>query len=342
MAYHTKATIRESSENHAKVKERMTLVTKRLRITEEQQPYAVDKELKEYLENETAKAVSALSKYFKSLEAIEQFTSWTLDHVPNTEESWEVTGDGIQKAVMKRLQHVIAAWEENNHVFSDARTSMIQYLQQLNHTEEHLENLRWLGMDEFVARRSRSGCSRSSGNLSLSFTEKVNIGATSPIWVPVGLAVLVVSFPVLSTMLAKMKLTDWRKTREYEKDKCGFMANASREYLSEVADEQHLKSLVVEEFKADKLMFQQLKHEKRLQKELEDVYKPLCRRSVHLRDKLAFFGINEIGTMDISCDDLKWKEDGISRLGMGTFASVYRGTLKLQEETCARGSESVE
>ena len=328
MTYHTLTTIRQSSKNHAKVKERITLVTERLRIIEKQQ-YAEDKQLKEYLENETAKAVSALSKYLKSPDAIEQFTSWTLDHVPNTEGSWEMTLDGIQKALMKRLQDVIAAWEENNHVFSDARTSLFQYLQQrLNHAEGQPQNLESSDIDEDAA--SPSSDPLTSENLSL--TEKVVIGATSPIWVPVGLAVLLVSAPVISTMAAKEKLADWRKTREYEKDKCGFMANASREYLSEVADEQDLKSLVVEEFKAEKLLYQQLKDEKRLQKELEDVYKPLYKRSVHLIEKFASFGIDEIGTMDISCDDLEWKEDRSSLLGTGAFASVYRGTLKPQEE----------
>ena len=44
------------------------------------------------------------------------------------------------------------------------------------------------------------------------------------------------------------------------------------------------------------------------------------------------FGIKEVRTMDINCNDLEWKDDGNSLLGTGAFASVYRGKLKLQED----------
>ena len=47
---------------------------------------------------------------------------------------------------------------------------------------------------------------------------------------------------------------------------------------------------------------------------------------------MADFGIKEAGTMDISCEDLEWKDDRGSPLGSGSFASVYRGTSKLHEE----------
>ena len=45
---------------------------------------------------------------------------------------------------------------------------------------------------------------------------------------------------------------------------------------------------------------------------------------------MALFGIKEVRTMDISCDDLEWKDNAL--LGSGTFAAVYRGKLKIQGE----------
>ena len=44
---------------------------------------------------------------------------------------------------------------------------------------------------------------------------------------------------------------------------------------------------------------------------------------------MSDFGIKEVGTMDISWEDLGWKNDRGSPLGSGSFASFYRGTLKL-------------
>ena len=346
MAYHTKAFIRNSHKDREQVIERMKLITDRLQSIEKQQS-SVSTELKAYLENKTDNAVSALSKYLKSSDVGKQFTSWTSDDVPKSEESWEVTKNYIQKALTKRLQETIETWEERNHVFSDARTSLIQYFQQrFNYVEGQLRNL-----ESSVIADDAGGQSTSSlASEDFSVAEKVIIGVTSPIWVPVGLVVLVVSVPVVGAIALKEKLEDWSKTRQYKKDKCGFMEKASQEYLRDAAEEQNLKSFVVEQLKeaqvclrqvldripelieADKMLCQQLRDETRSKKEVEDFYRPLHDRSVKLREKMAVFGIKEVRTMDINCDDLEWKGDRSSLLGTGAFASVYQGTLKLQDQ----------
>ena len=342
MAYHTKAFIHNSHKDRSKVIERMMFITKRLVMIQKQHS-SVHVELQEYLENKTDNAVSALSKYLKSNDVVEQFTSWTFDDVPDTEERWEVTRSYIQKALTKRLQDVIAAWEEEHHVFADARTSLIQYFQQrFNFVEGQLRNLE----SSVVAEDAASPASGPLGTESFTVAERVIIGVTSPIWVPVGLVVLIVSVPVVGAMAVKERVQDWSKTREYEKDKRGFMANASKEYLTEAAEEQNLRSCVVEQLKesqvclkqvvaripelieADKLLCQQLRDENRSQKEIEDFYKPLYRKSLQLRERMALFGIKEVRTMDISCSDLEWNHDGSSLLGTGAFADVYRGKLK--------------
>ena len=346
MAYHTKAFLQNSNKDRQNVIARMMLITERLLMIEKQQS-SVNKELQAYLENKTDYAVSTLSKYLKSSDVVEKFTSWTLDDVPNTEESWEVTRNLIQKAIMKRLQDVIATWEEERHVFSDARTSLIQYFQErFNFVEGQLRNLE----SSVVAKEAASPSSDPLVPDNFSVAERVIIGVTSPIWVPVGLVVLIVSVPVVGAMAVKEKYEDWSKTREYEKDKSGFMAKTSKEYLTEAAEEQNLRSFVVEQLKecqvclkqvvdripelieADKMLCQQLRDENRSQKEIEDFYRPLYQRSLQLRDSMAMFGIKEVGTMDIRCNDLEWDEDGSSLLGTGAFASVYRGKLKLHEE----------
>ena len=322
------------------------LITERLLMIEKQQS-SVSQELQEYLENKTDFAVKELSKYLKSLDVVGKFTSWTLDDVPNAEEIWEVTRYFIQKAITKRLQDVIATWEEENHVFSDARTSLIQYFQdRFNFVEGQLRILK----SSVVAKDATSPSSDPLVPHNFSVAERVIIGVTSPIWVPVGLVVLIVSVPVVDAMAIKETYKDWSQTREYEKDKSGFMAKASKEYLTEASKEQNLRSFVVEQLKeclvclkqvvaripelieADKMLCQQLRDENRSQKEIEDFYRPLYQRSLQLRDHMAMFGIKEVQTMDISCNDLEWKEDGSSLLGTGAFASVYRGKLKLHEE----------
>ncbi len=352
MAYHTKAFVLNSHEDRANVIERMMLVTERLVMIEEQQS-SITNELQEYLENKTNIAVSALSQYLKSPDVVEKFTSWMLDDVPSTENSWEETKNYVQIALVKRLQNVIALWEEENGVFAEARTSLIKSFQQrFNFVEGQLRNLESSVLAEAAA--SPSSSLRLPDNLNiwspLSVAEKVIIGVTSPIWVPIGLVALIVSAPVVGVMAIVRSLQHWNKKREYERDKCGFMARASKGYLTESAEEQNLRSYVVEQLKesqvclkqavaripelieADKMLCQQLKDEERSQKEIEDLYQPLFERSLQLRGRTALFYIKEVRATDISCSNLEWKKDRSSLLGTGAFSFVYRGKLKLRGE----------
>ena len=344
MAFHTKAFIRNSSEDRKKVIDRMKFVTDRLQSIEREQG-TVGKQLQLHLQKMTDKAVSALSTYLKSSEVMQQFSSWTLDEVPKTKESWEITQNYIQNALRRRIREKIKEWEEKNHVFSNARASLIQNFQErFRYVEGQLRTLEGSVLAGGVA-RSASGRPVSDD---LSVAKKVMIGVTSPLWFPIGLVVLVVGVPVLGAIAFKGKLENWNKTRQYNNDKCAFMSKASQEYLNEVVQEQHLRPFVMEQLKEarvclkqvldripqlieeDKMLCQQLRDENRSKKEVEDFYKPLHEESVQLRDEMALFGIKEVRTMDISCDDLEWRDH--APLGSGAFAAVYRGKLKIRGE----------
>ena len=344
MALHTDAFIRNSSEDHKNVTKRMMTITDRLLSIERQQD-TISKGLQSHLENKTGHAVTALSTYLKSPEVMQQFSSWTLDDVPHTEESWERTKNYIQKALMKRLQEMIEKWEGKNHVFSDVRACLIRYFhEKFSYFEGQLKTLE----GSVLAGDAASSESDPLASDDFSVAEKVIIGVTSPIWVPVGLVVLVVSVPVVGAIAVKEKMENWNKTRQYNQDKCAFMAKASQEYLNEAAKEEHLQLFVMEQLKEaqvclqqvldriprlieeDKMLCQQLRDENRSKKEVEDFYKPLHKRSVQIRDEMALFGIKEVCTMDISCDDLEWQDH--APLGRGAFAAVYRGKLKIRGE----------
>ena len=352
MVFHTKAFINNSSKDCQEVFDRMILINERLRGIEEKEN-SVGRELQEYLENQTESAVTSLSKYLTSSEVVQKFTSWTLDDTPRAMGKWEVTKIYIQEALIitKRLQEFIAEWEEREQVFSSARGSLIQHFQQrYSYVVEQLENLESFVIAEDVPVLAND-CLPSE---KFSMASKVVIGVTSPIWVPIGVVAFVLSVPVVGVVAMKEKLGNWNKIRKYENDKCGFMAKASLEYLLEATKKQNLKSLVVEQLKearicleqvvnripelikADRILCQKLTNDSSSQKEL-DIYRPIHERSLQLRRKMAFFGIQEVSIMDISCDDLELRADKISPLGRDAFTTVHRGTLKMR-----RKDESVE
>ena len=126
------------------------------------------------------------------------------------------------------------------------------------------------------------------------------------------------------------------------------MAEASQEYLNKVAEEQHLKSFVMEQLKEaqvclrqvldripqlieeSKMLCQKLRDKNRSKKELKDFYKLLHEKSLQIRGEMALFGIKEVRAVDISCDDLEWQDH--APLGRGAYATVYRGKLKIRGE----------
>ena len=344
MALHTKAFIRNSSKDRKNVIDRMKFITDRLQSIGKEQGKEKRKQLQLHLQKMTDEAFNALSTYLKSPEVMQQFCSWTLDEVPRTNESWETTQIFIQSALMSRLQEKIEEWEEKNHVFSNTRTSLIKYFQEtFRCVEGQLRILEGSVLAGGVA------CSASGPLASYdSFAKKILIEVTTPIWLPICLVVLAVSVPVLGALVFKWKLEGWNKIRQYNNDKCAFMSKASQKFLNEVTEEKHLKSYVTEQLREaqvflnqvldripqlieeDKMLCQQLSNENRSKKEVEDFYTPLLEKSVQIRDEMALFGIKEVRTMDISCDDLEWQDD--APLGRGAFASVYRGKLRIRGE----------
>ena len=341
MALHTKAFIRNSSEDRKKVIERMKFVTDHLQSIEREQG-TVTKQLRLHLKKTTDKVYSALSTYLTSSEVMQQFSSWTLDEVPKTKGSWEITQNYIQNALSRRIRETIKEWEEKNHVFSDARASLIQYFQERFRDFEG--KLRTLEGSVLAGGVTRSASGRPvSDDFSFPWV-------TSPLWFPVGLVILRVVVPLLGDIAFKCyeKLENWNKTRQYDNDKCAFMSEASQEYLNEVVEERYLKLFVMEQLREaevfleqvldripqlieeEKMLCQQLSNENRSKKEVEDFYTPLLEKSVQIRDEMALFGIKEVRTMDISWDDLEWQDD--APLGSGAFASVYRGKLRIRGE----------
>ena len=140
---------------------------------------------------------------------------------------------------MKRLQEKIEEWEIQTNVFAESRTlltqSLLRYFKWVEQQNQYVQNS---PKADTVATSSKTG-PQTSKNLSL--TETVIIRVTSPIWL--------FSAPVIWTMAAKERLDNRSKTNEHKENKCKFMAEASQEYLTKMADEQQVMSLVEEELK---------------------------------------------------------------------------------------------
>ena len=318
----------------------MAKILQRLVAIETQQGKVIG-ELTEYLSRRVDCALAQLSKYLSTEDVRKRFTSWTLDDAPKEEMSWEATENQIIKALSKRLREIIEQWEEDNKVFANARESLLEHFQQrYNFVEEQLRNLQSVVIaDNFgspAANYTESG---------FTVAEKVVIGVTSPIWIPLSLVALVIGAPIVGIMALREKFQDNRKLKIYKQDRCAFMTKESADYLDSVNDElvlrvfvdeqlreaklclERIKARIPELIQADKMLCQQLNDERRGKKQLLDLYLPILSKASELRGDLAVFGFKEVFGEDISLKTLDWQEDESHCLGWGAFGVVYKGIM---------------
>ena len=338
--YQARAFAMNASRDRGTVIQKMREIVNRLEEIEEQH-FKVVAELHQYLKERTNVALQNVTEYLLTEEVKSRFTSWTLDEVPRSKDSWEITRNQIGKVLSRRLREFIEQWEEDNKVFANARTSLVEHFQtRYNFVEGQLRNLQnAITADDIVL-------DDEPPETDLSLTEKVIIGVTSPIWVPLGLVALVIGVPIYGIMAVKSKLEDRKKTKEYEEDRCAFMREISAVYLEDIREKKCLKPFVKDQMKeakvclqqiearlpklikAGKMLCNQLRDETRSQQDITKRYQPIMVEGSHLRGRLAEFGFKEVRVTDISADNLNWKEDTSSRLGSGAFGAVYQGNMK--------------
>ena len=328
-------------------RDKVFLRTKKIadRIKEiEKEQSKVIADLNVYRKKRVNGALRELSEYLSSEVVKARFTLWTKDEVPAPENSWEVTENQIAKVLSKRLREFLEQWEEDKQVFAGARASIEQHFQERYNFMEgqlrHLQNAITVDITDI----SEDQLQLSQANFSL--TERVAIGVTSPIWVPLGLVALVIGVPIYGIMAVISKLEDRKKMGNYEEDKCAFMREASAVYLERVREDKWLKPFVKEQMKeakiflkqiearlpelieADKMLCKQLCDETRSQREITERYRPIMDEGSDLRGRLAEFGFKEVRATDISADNLEWKEDVPSTVGCGAFGVVYQAKMK--------------
>ena len=333
-----------ASRDHHKVARKMTTILVRLAQIDKQQTQVME-ELHNYLNARVDGAVQKLSEYLKSDDVRTRFTTWALDEVPKAGGSWEETESNIAKVLKSRLQETIQHWEEDNQVFSDARESLLQHFQQrYNFVEGQLRSLR-----DAVTNDDLDVPEGNPPDRSLTTAEKVAIGVTSPIWVPLSLYVLVIGAPVVGILVIKNMLQDKSEFKRYENDKRAFMVETSAGYLDGATDEKVLKSFVEDQLKeawvclkqiearildliqVDEMLCKQLDDETVSQAEIQELsalYPPIMDNASAIRGNLAAFGLEEIRVVDISSEELDWKEDESSRLRSGAFSTVYQGKMR--------------
>ena len=180
----------------------------------------------------------------------------------------------------------------------------------------------------------------------LSTKAKFLVGATSPLWIPVGVAGLVIGMPVVTAIAVRKKLSEKMKLDKYQANPRDYLGKRSSKFLTsmsktEEAMDKYAKkkmketstilstymNMIPRVIEADREMVSYLRKETRSQDEVLQQYNPIRQRSFEIRKNMIPLGI-QVYPATVDQRDLDWKSDSTSCLGEGEFSLVYTGKLK--------------
>ena len=306
-------------------------------------------DIRNCFEEKVKETAQELYRHLSSEEVVKRFSLWTKDKAPVVKDSWQETQADVERALQSRLNEVVESWEAKNNVLGRARECLIESF------EKHYLDVRGQLQDVERAIIEEDGNLASPNNniLSSSSTvEKVTrvTGVLSLIAVgAAGLAfgpVYLLALPLAPSVLLYKEWTGFLRRWIYQSDKVSFLKSPSEKFLQCVADPENVKSFVRGKLKdveiyldrmeqtlpklieADKKLCEQLAGDRRSQANKEKLYMPISGNSLQQRRQLAIFGITEVCATSICRNDVKWNEDESSKLGSGSFATVYKGNLR--------------
>ena len=320
--FQAKAFVMNASRDREKAREKITQIILRLDAIEKQQD-KVMADLRKYLKERTDETVQQLSEYLSSEEVKSRFTTWTYPEIPGRHLTFlRLVTARVRILLRSRFEEIIQEWEEEHRVFTNARRDLLQYFQQrYSFVEEQLQ--------------------------------KFQIAATADGLVEVHIPIrlwdwyLLEGFGTTQLLLKVSDMVDIMLSvkSSYRTKKCLEFSLLAADYLATATHEDNLVSIVQKQFKhaelflkqiesripeliqADKMLYRELLDESRTKKEVQDLYRPTMDRGTEFRGRLMEFGIKEVCAVDVSAEELEWKEDYSSLLGSGAFGAVYQGTM---------------
>ena len=178
-----------------------------------------------------------------------------------------------------------------------------------------------------------------------SLPTKVLVGAMLPIWLPVAAAGVIISAPVLGTVVFAKEVTSHKALRKFEENPHQYLRHRSKKFLEGKKAQPILEeaqalinkteeivsiysNLIPHVVEGDKKMVKKLSDDSRSNQEMEHHYAPIQEMSEELRDKITPLGL-KLFPSTIDKRDLTWEPKLLSHIGEGEFAQVYRGKRKI-------------
>ena len=322
-----------ASKSPQEIKEKLAKIFSRLEAIEKDQGKEI-KDLRESFGEKVNSVVHQLLQHLLKDDIKKRFTKWSKEDAPDEDGSWKEVEENVNAALSRRFLEIVDQWEEENKVFSTARTFLMEQIQDyFNNVEFKLQNVQ-----SEVADDGSSNPNKVAFRIQLSFLQKTFWNVRN---FALGLRKLVIqvrnfklgaaikSVNDLASNIVKILYTDLLE--EVSED---ILTDSMKKKLKPFVEDKlkdvklyldRMEARLQELIKADRQLYEQLS--KRSAR-----YQPLFYVAKQHRDQLAKFGLSEVCAVKINREELEWKEETSSCLGRGAFGAVYQGTMKRDGE----------
>ncbi|XP_064632151.1 uncharacterized protein LOC135490704 [Lineus longissimus] len=310
-------------------------------------------DLQELLEKKTVKIVTKLAENLRLKKTMERIARHCCEQEIPDEEDMEknrfICKDLIREALFKE----VADWESEHRIFETTKKNLFgAFRKKFAHVENELQRIERLmqGAGSLPQTSASGGLMEDvpeDGAL-FSAAEKLVLGLTSPIWLPLAIIASAIALPIMGSLAIRDKIQHDRKLLAYRKDKYKYVFQWTKQVIDALKDEDIKKtfvenqlsglsdyimkfeSIIPELVEADKKLIEDVEGDITATKDILKKYSPLLEQVNTSHGFLQLFRFRNL----LSDDPDVFSEADIERkhiIGTGSFADVWVVNLKRDE-----------
>ena len=322
-----------ASKTKEDINQRKEEINHRLEVMEKGQGKVI-KDLQQSFDEQVNNVLYPLSEFLSSGDVKARFTLWSGNEFPDQYISalTPEVEEKIATLLSSRFEEFVVQWEEKHNLFANVRLSLVEKLKNCYDKAEFQR--RNLLCD--ATRDLHPGVSNSE-KFQFSISKKASM------------KMRILTFQVFNLVADSLDVKFI--TERYGGSKIDFkdvISQASVKFLSSRREKKQLRKFVEGKLhdvkdclgqikvrlpaliEADRELYSELykqllvnlTQQTHSQEENKDRYQRILDEGSQSRDQLALFGIKDVCTVKINHEELEWKEEMSSLLGMGPFSAV--------------------
>ncbi|XP_078573528.1 uncharacterized protein LOC144860241 [Branchiostoma floridae x Branchiostoma japonicum] len=324
--------------------------------------------MKGVLKNHVEECVTRVGDLLKDDPSVQELaTSWSSSDLINQSDV-QVVRKEIESEVCLRLQNFIMDWEQREGYFKKAKADLEDmFREELSGIEEAMSAIERnltgqsdedetkeedLSMVEMI---STGTSSFGESVFDLTIIEKVLIGVSSPLWIPVGALGALLASPAMIFVSPKgifKKLGEMKAKRKFDNNKLEYMRKQGLRVLEKFKERETLRTYVVNQMRPSYIfldsceqsigeaiesnlkLVEHLKEDARTVEKVTQDVGSLQEKVENIHHKLTIFGVWHVKEFDY--DELGQVSVEDTTVSSGTFSNIAKGLLQEKKDGTSR------